>query len=115
MQKPSFQISGKNRKWDSEDKDARFKLLFGAPSVVIAAAYEMNKEDFVRDDVEQYHILWAIIFLKVYAPNEKTRCGLVGWPTKQQFREIAWHIVEILADPKEKVIKLKIDLRIRHN
>ena len=89
--------------------------LDGAPSVVIAAAYEMNKEDFVRDDVEQYHILWAIIFLKVYAPNEKTRCGLVGWPTKQQFREIAWHIVEILADPKEKVIKLKIDLRIRHN
>ena len=95
-----------NRKWDSEDKDARFKSFFGAPSKVIAAAWEMIK-DFVRDDVERYHILWGLIFLKVYAPNEEIHCGLVGWPTKQQFREIAWHIIEILADQKDKVIKLK--------
>ena len=95
-----------NRKWDSEDKDARFKSCFGAPSKVIAAAWEMIK-DFVRDDIERYHILWGLIFLKVYAPNEEVHCGLVGWPTKQQFREIAWHIVEILADQKDKIIKLK--------
>ena len=105
MQKPSFQISGKNRKWDSEDKDAGFKssiiIWTELLSAVIAATWEMIK-DFVRDDVEQYHILWAIIFLKVYAPNEKTRCGLIGWPTKQQFREIAWYIVKILANQKHK-------------
>ena len=114
MQKPSLDFQQTENGNESKDKDARFKSLFGAPFVVIAADWELIK-DSIRDDVERYHILWALIFLKVYAPNEEVHCGLVGLPTKQQFREIAWHIVEILADPKEKVIKLKIDLRIRHN
>ena len=107
MQKPSLDF----RK--TENGILRIKMLYsnhhyldGDPSVVIAAAWEMIK-DFVRDDVERYQILGALISLKVYAPNEEARCGLVGWPTKQQFREIAWHIVEILADQKSKVVKLK--------
>jgi hypothetical protein len=29
-----------NRKWDSADKDERFRALFGAPSVVIAEIWE---------------------------------------------------------------------------
>jgi hypothetical protein len=29
------------RKWDSADKDDRFRSLFGAPSVVIAALWEL--------------------------------------------------------------------------
>ena len=40
----------KNRKWDSKDKDARFKSVFKAPFVMIAATWELIK-DFVRDDV----------------------------------------------------------------
>ena len=64
----------------------------------------MGSEMCIRDS---YHILWGLIFLKVYAPNEEVHCGLVGWPTKQQFREISWHIVKILADQKSKIIKLK--------
>ena len=48
------------------------------------------------------------LFSKENAPNEEeVHCGLVGWPTKQQLRETAWHIVKILADQKDKVIKLK--------
>ena len=43
----------------------------------------------------------------MYATNEEVHCGLVGLPTKQQFREIARHVVEILANQKDKVIKLK--------
>ena len=39
-----------NRKQDSKDKDARFRSLFGAPFVKIAATWELIK-DFVRDDV----------------------------------------------------------------
>jgi hypothetical protein len=30
-----------NRKWDSDDKDEHFRSLFGAPSVVIAALWEL--------------------------------------------------------------------------
>ena len=69
MQKLSLDFWKINREWDSKDKDARFKSLFGDPSVVIAAAWEMIK-GFVRDDVECYHTLWVLIFLMVYAPNK---------------------------------------------
>ena len=62
----------------------------------------------MNDDVAGYQILWVFIFLKVYTFfNEEVHCGLVGWPTKQKFRETNWNIVKILADQKDKVIKLK--------
>jgi hypothetical protein len=34
-----------NRKWDSADKDERFRSLFGAPSVVIAALWELIRSN----------------------------------------------------------------------
>ena len=43
----------------------------------------------------------------MYTFNEEVHCGLVGWPTKQKFRETNWYIVKILADQDDKVIKLK--------
>ena len=56
-----------NRKGDSKDKvrcQIQIIIIFGVPSVVIIAAWELIK-DFVNDDVERYHILWSLIFLKV--------------------------------------------------
>ena len=49
MRKTSLDFQ-KNRKWDSKDKDARFRSLFGAPFFKIAATWELIK-DFGRDDV----------------------------------------------------------------
>lgn len=95
-----------NRKWDSRDKEDRFKSLFGACPIVIAAAWELIKAS-VDDNIDQSHLLWGLVFLKVYAPNEETHCSIVGWPTKKEFREKSWHIVKNLADQKSKVIKLK--------
>jgi hypothetical protein len=40
------------RKWDSADKDERFRSLFGAPSVVIAALWELIRSN-VNNDVEE--------------------------------------------------------------
>jgi hypothetical protein len=30
--------------------------------------------------------------------KKETHCAIVGFPTKQEFREKAWHIVNIIAD-----------------
>jgi hypothetical protein len=95
-----------NRKWDSVDKDERFRSLFGAPSVVIAALWELIRSN-VNDDVEEKHLLWGLVFLKVYAKNEEIHCALVGFPTRKEFRQKAWHIVEILADLKDGIIRLE--------
>jgi hypothetical protein len=94
------------RKWDSADKDERFRSLFGAPSLVIAALWELIRSQ-VNYGVEEKHLLWGLVFLKVYAKNEETHCSIVGFPTKQEFREKAWHIVNIIADLKDGIIRLE--------
>jgi hypothetical protein len=94
------------RKWESADKDERFRSLFGAPSVVIAALWELIRSN-VNDDVEEKHLLWALVFLKVYAKNEEIHCAIVGFPTRKAFREKAWHIVHVIADLKDGLIRLE--------
>ena len=94
------------RKWSSDDKEERFISLFGAQPDVIAGLWELIKND-VDKDVELKHLLWALIFLKIYAPNEEAHCAMVGWPTKQLFREKVWHILKHIASKKAKLIKLK--------
>jgi hypothetical protein len=94
------------RKWESADKDERFRSLFGAPSLVIAALWELMRSQ-VNFGVEEKHLLWGHLFLKVYAKNEETHCAIVGFPTKQEFREKAWHIVNIIADLKDGIIRLE--------
>jgi hypothetical protein len=96
----------KERKWESTDKDERFRSLFGAPSVVIAALWELIRLN-VNYGVEEKHLLWGLVFLKVYAKNEETHCALVGFPTKKNFREKAWHIVNVIADLKDRLIRLE--------
>ena len=93
------------RKWNSHDKKERFISLFGAEQKVIAGLWALIEND-VDKDVELKHLLWALLFLKVYAPNEEAHCAMVGWPTKKEFRQKTWHILETIAAQKPKLIKL---------
>jgi hypothetical protein len=93
-----------NRKWDSVDKDERFRALFGAPSVVIAEIWQ-RLVPMVEEKTYRKHLLWGLVFLKVYS-TEEVHCALVGHPTKKDFRQKSWHIVEMIAGLKESVILL---------
>jgi hypothetical protein len=93
-----------NRKWDSADKDERFRALFGAPSVVIAEIWE-RIIPMVEKKTYRKHLLWGLLFLKIYS-TEEAHCAIVGHPTKKEFREKSWHIVEMIAGLKETIILL---------
>jgi hypothetical protein len=93
-----------NRKWNSADKDERFLGLFGAPSVVIAEIWQ-RIVPMVEEKTYRKHLLWGLLFLKVYS-TEEVHCALVGHPTKKEFRQKSWHIVEMVAGLKESVIIL---------
>ena len=83
------------RKWDIKEKDARYWSLFGAPLLVITAAWQMIKY-LVCDDYEIKHLLWGLVFLKVYAKNQTIHCSIVGWPTVKEFSSRSWYIIRIL-------------------
>lgn len=90
--------------WKSEKQQA-YKSLFGCNSTIIATIW-MEIQPLVDDCVYRKHLLWALIYLKVYS-TEFVHCCMVGWPTPKTFREKSWHVVECIADIKTKVIKVK--------
>ena len=66
-----------NRKWNSKDKDQRFWSLFGVPSDVIASLWERVEPYVDKAGADRKHLLWALVFLKVYA-SEEVHCAIVG-------------------------------------
>ena len=95
------------RRWDTKDKDRRFKALFGAQSSIVATLWNMlienNNGDL--DDGKPEHLLWALVFLKVYG-TEEVNCSIVGWPCTKTFSRWAWYFVGKIADLKDVVIQL---------
>ena len=85
---------GTKRDWDSADKDARIRSLFGAPFIVIADLWERIEPKIDKAGAERKHLLWSLVFLKVYGSSEEVHCAIVGWPCKQTFREWSWYFVE---------------------
>ena len=63
-----------NRKWEP-DKDARIRPLFGASSKVIAELWNRieAKVHTFESGAKLKHLLWALVFLKVYS----TRFGTI--------------------------------------
>ena len=95
---------GTKRDWDSADKDARIRSLFGAPFIVIADLWERIEPKIDKAGAERKHLLWSLVFLKVYGSSEEVHCAIVGWPCKQTFREWSWYFVEKMYDLQDDVI-----------
>jgi hypothetical protein len=92
------------RKWESKDKQDRFKSLFGANSKVITVIWK-EIQNHIDEDIFRKHLLYGLLFMKVYS-TEEVHCAIVGWPSVKTFREKAWHIVECIAELKPKFILL---------
>jgi hypothetical protein len=94
------------RLWESRDKDARFRSLFGASSTIVAEIWHRIEGTVAAEDpnAKQKHLLWALVFLKVYATSEEVHCAIVGWPHVQTFRKYSWYFVEKFFDLQNDVI-----------
>ena len=58
-------------------------------------------------EVEQKILLYKLVFLKVYAPNEEAHCSIVDWPCKRTFRKWSWYFIEQIFLLQGDVIDLK--------
>ena len=67
-----------NRKWSSKDKDQRIWFLSRSPSDVLANLWEQAKPFIDKAGADWKHLLWALVFLKVYA-SEGVHCAIMGW------------------------------------
>ena len=95
-----------SRKWNAKDKDRRFRSCFGAPSDVVA--HLLNRiiaHGEIETGGKPKHLLWALVFLKVYS-TEEIHCSIVGWPSAKSFSKWSWYFVGRISDLKDEVISL---------
>ena len=86
-------------------EDEKFRSFFGAPIKVIAKVWNMIQP---LDDTyaAPKHLLWALVFLKVYSTTE-VHCRIVGWPDPKTYRKWCWYMLEQVAELKDRVIRLE--------
>lgn len=66
----------------------------------------LENDDDVQDSAADLtHLLWALVFLKVYS-TEEVHCRIVGWPSPKTFRKWSWYFVGKIAELKDEVIIL---------
>ena len=95
-----------SRKWNTKDKNRRFRACFGAPSNVVAELWNrIVAHGEIESDAHPKHLLWALIHLKVYS-TEQIHCSIVGWPSERTFSKWAWYFVERISLLKPDLIKL---------
>ena len=95
-----------DRKWNSTDKEKRIRAFFGAPCKVIADIWNRIWEGCLteeeRTEVNCKHLLYALVFLKVYS-SEEVLASIVGWPSKTTFRKWAWFFVDKINNLKNVI------------
>ena len=90
-------------RWNTKDKNCRFRSCFGASSKVVSdlwnRIYEKNAGDFDEPGAELKHLIWALVFLKCYSTKE-LHCAIVGWFSTCTIRKWSWYFVKKIKDLK---------------
>jgi hypothetical protein len=81
-------------------RDRDFTTLFGISAKVCSVVW--NLCDF-PSGTEPIHLLWAFLFLKVYA-TEPVLISIVYGPTRKTFRKCVWTIIDELAANAPSVV-----------
>ena len=92
------------RKWKTEDRERRFRSFFGASSRLVAILWnKIEKSGISEPGAKPKHLLWALLFLKVYSTIE-VHCSIVGWPSAKSFSKWSWYFVKRIAELKDDLI-----------
>ena len=84
----------------------RFKSCFGASAEQVANLWKrIIAHGPVVAGGKAKHLLWALVFLKVYSTVE-IHCSIVGWPSPKTFQQWSWYFVERIAELKNDLISL---------
>lgn len=90
---------GNHAPWPpSSAERRRFKSFFGVNPEIIALLWGILVDfSLVRDDDDIDGLLYAMMFLKIYAV-EVVLCALAGGIDEKKFRDASWHYVEAIAE-----------------
>lgn len=88
--------------------DETSRGFFGAPISVITILwnriYPSLEGDSKAAGANPKHLLWALVFLKVYSTT-LVHCRIVGWPDPKTYRKWSWLFVRRIANLKDDIIR----------
>ena len=87
-------------------RDHRFRSLFGVSSRVCAVLWEYLRRhgSFQRKKGSSpKHLLWALLFLKLYG-NEETHASLVGGVDRKTYRKWVWIVLKDIRRLKKHLV-----------
>jgi len=84
--------------------ERRFRSAFGCGPNVVAKAWHLLAHDHIpAGGDEPEHLLWALMFLKLYL-NETTWAGMAGGVDEKTVRKWSWMFVDQLASLEPIVV-----------
>ena len=86
----------------TDNQERLFRSQFGTSWFVCSDVWKMLETHKPNSKREPKHLLWCLMFLKVYA-NESTHSRLVGAAVKT-FRKWVWSTLTEIADLKAMVV-----------
>lgn len=85
---------------------ARFRALFGISPNMASHVWEMiDPTNQMPQGVKPMHLLWCLMFLKVYA-SESVLCALAGGVDEKTFRKWTWLFVYEINDLYPEIVSL---------
>ena len=57
--------------------------------------------------VKGFHLLWGLMFLKLYA-SEAVRCAISGGVNEKTFRKCSWMFISRIADLAPQVVRASV-------
>ena len=86
-------------------EDCQFHEVFGCrPLVALALWSLMFAESMVRN-ASIVHMLWALVFLKVYS-KETTMSSMAGGIDEKTYQKWVWQLVSLIADLEPVVVRI---------
>ena len=84
--------------------ERRFRELFGcAPDIAVAVWKLIDRESALPGKAAIDHLLWALMFLKVYS-KEATASGMAGGVDEKTYRKWVWLFVVAISELEGSVV-----------
>lgn len=88
----------------TQTEDREFRSLFGIGAIAtLAAWYLLRNHDLIPLNGSMVHLLWAMMFLKVYA-TETVMSRMTHVKDPKTFRHWVWPFISALSDLESRVV-----------
>lgn len=96
-------------------EDRRFREMFGCSANVVLQLWNMTISYVdIKGSPEIAHLLWALMFLKIYS-KETITSRLVGGVDEKTYRKWVWIFVTAIADLEADVVRTFCIACYNHN